>query len=357
MAEKDKKYGINKWVSDVAANSPMAQNIQKQANKATQSKGLSGDFRDVGNWFMGKPSTAAAKDTRTAAQKAADAGELRRFKNKAAADRQAVGSKQEQPQGDDFMDLLASLMGGSGGGGGGTRAAYSAQQIAEAQAGMGANRAKMEALYKRYAEDIAAREADIAANYGTAATNLGGIYDTAKTNVNSAYDAARAAQTAQLLALGMTEQTPVQSFGNQTGATTSLDNLRAAVLAQNEASRKAAITNQRLASEGATREGVQKLSAYDAEVARAIAEMQNATVSAGGGGGGGSSSGLNANQYASLALQKMKMDQDAQIAAANLAVKSAPQATPSMQAALDAAANFKGTPEQLKAFQAFYGKV
>jgi hypothetical protein len=124
----------------------------------------------------------------------------------------------------------------------------------------------------------------------------------------------------------MTEQTPVQSFGNQTGATTSFENLRAAVLAQNEASRKAAITNQKLAAEGATREGVDKLSAYDAQVAKAIAEMQNATVSYGGGGGGGSSSGLSPKDYASFVLQKMRMDQDAQIAAEKIVTGNQPRA-------------------------------
>ena len=261
------------------------------------------------------------------------------------------------PTGLDADSIRVRIIGGSGGGGGGgggTRAAYSAGQIAEAQAGMSANRAKMEALYKRYAEDIASREADIAANYGTAATNLGGIYDTATGNISKAYDAARAAQNQQLLNLGMTEQTPVQTFGNQTAATTGLENLRAAVLAQNEASRKAAITNQRLASEGATREGVQKLSAYDAEVARAIAEMQSATVSSGG--GGGSSSGLSPNQYASLALQKMKMDQDAQIAAANLAAKTAPKATVDKQALLNQVAGSPGlTSDQYNMFRALNG--
>ena len=354
MGEKDKKYGINKWVSDVAANSPMAQNLKSQLNKQSQPKGISGDIRDIGNWFMGKPSTSSKKPA---------GGVSTRRRNDAAGakalyDSMGVTKTADTSQQDDFMSLLESLMGGSsgGGGGGGSRAAYSAGQIAEARAGMSANRAKMEALYKRYAEDIAAREADIAANYGTAATNLGGIYDTATGNIAKSYDAARAAQTQQLLNLGMTEQTPVQSFGNQTAATTSLENLRAAVLAQNEASRKAAITNQRLASEGATREGVQKLSAYDAEMARALAEMQAATVSYGGGGGSSSGGGLSPNQYASLALQKMKMDQDAQIAAANLAAKTAPKATVDKQAILNQVAGSTGlTPEQYNMFRALSG--
>ena len=356
MANKDTQYGISKVASDI--NTAAANRLkQRSASKSARREGLANELGAIGSFFASKPAPVATKKGTTNKNiSGADAAELRRFKNKAAADRRTSTTKAADSgtQEDDFMNLLASLMGGGGGGGGGTRAAYSAGQIAEAQAGMSANRAKMEALYKRYAEDIAAREADIAANYGTAATNLGGIYDTATGNISKAYDAARAAQNQQLLNLGMTEQTPVQTFGNQTAATTGLENLRAAVLAQNEASRKAAITNQRLASEGATREGVQKLSAYDAEVARAIAEMQGATVSSGG--GGGSSSGLNANQYASLALQKMKMDQDAQIAAANLAAKTAPKATVDKQALLNQVAGSPGlTSDQYNMFRALNG--
>ena len=248
----------------------------------------------------------------------ADAMERKRIagnKNKSS-----YGKNQSSPAGEtpttpeeDWLDAMFGA-GGSGGGGGGAN-------TAAAQAAMAAQRAKMEALYKRYAEDIAAREAGITENYNTAATNLGGIYDTAVGNVNKAYDAARAAQNQQLLALGMTEQTPVQTFGNQTGATTSFENLRAAVLAQNEASRKNAITNQKLASEAATREGVDKLSAYDYQTAQALAQMQ---ASSGGGGGGGG--GLSAKDYANLKLRQMGMEQDAQIAAAKLAAANQPRA-------------------------------
>lgn len=257
--------------------------------------------------------------TQQASSKAASRSEMRARSAAQGRDRSAMKAANAPVQEEE--DWLAGLLGGgSGGGGGGGRGGYSAGQIAATQAALQTNRARMEALYKRYAEDIAGREAAIGETYNTAGTNLGSIYDTSVENINKAYDAARAAQTQQLLNLGMTEQTPVQSFGNQTGATTSLQNLRAAVLAQNEASRRTAITNQRLASEAATREGVGKLSAYDAKVAQAIAEMQSAGSSGGGGGGGSSSGGgLNPYQYASLRLKQQQMDQDAQIAAAKLA--------------------------------------
>jgi len=291
--------GIAKTIGDIYTT------VAREPNRNLQNL-----YQSVGNFFASKPQ---AKTGKGAGDKAYP--DLVPKPKKTTTPKKTTDGTTTEAAQDEFMALLEAMRGGSGGGGGGgSRAAYSAGQIADAQGKYNANRAKMEALYKRYAEDIAAREADIATNYGTAATNLGGIYDTATGNINKAYDAARAAQNQQLLALGMTEQTPVQTFGNQTGATTSLENLRAAVLAQNEASRKAAITNQRLASEGATREGVQKLSAYDAQVAQAIAEMQNATVSSGG-GGGSSSGGLSGKDYASLVLQKMKMDQDAAIAA------------------------------------------
>lgn len=312
--------GISKTIGDIYSS------VAREPNRNLQNF-----YQSVGNFFTSKPQ---AKSGQGAGDKAYP-DLVPKPKKTTTKKTTGAGAGTEQAQSDAYMELLASLMGGGGGGGGGSRAAYSAGQIAEAQGKYGANRAKMEALYKRYAEDIASREADITANYGTAATNLGGIYDTATGNISKAYDAARAAQNQQLLNLGMTEQTPVQTFGNQTAATTGLENLRAAVLAQNEASRKAAITNQRLASEGATREGVQKLSAYDAQVAQAIAEMQNATVSS---GGGSSSGGLSGNQYASLVLQKMKMDQDAAIAA-NKATGSGVSYSSAYKEAIDSGKN------------------
>ena len=242
------------------------------------------------------------------------------------------GVDQSGPKEDtSFEDWLAANMGGSGGGGGSYRT-YSDEQV-------GATEAKLRALYSRYAQDILDQQANINTNYSTSATNLGGIYDTATGNVNKSYDAARAEQTRQLLALGMTEQTPTQSFGDQTGQVGSFERLRAAVLAQNEASRNNAITNQRLASEAATREGNQ-------QIASTVAQMQQAMTS--GGGGGGTGGGLSANQYASLILKKQQMDQDAQIQAEKLALANQPKAAgPDMQAILNQVGGSKGlTTEQ-----------
>jgi hypothetical protein len=229
------------------------------------------------------------------------------------------GQDQGQPERPWWEDLL--IDDGGGGGGGGSARAYSDAQIAAAQA-------RLQAIYGRYADDIAAQEAAIGQMYDAAGTNLGSVYDTSVGNINSAYDAARAAQTEQLRALGMTEQTPVQSFGNQTAATTSLQNLRAAVLAQNEATRKAAITNQRLASEAARRQGAES-------AAQLVAEMQAAMVSTGGGGGGGGSRGLTPYQAANLRMQGEQNEFNRQKAAQEFALKSQPKPTVNRQAILD----------------------
>lgn len=274
-----------------------------------------------GNYTFPKKGTGyqPTKSQTTKKKIPSDAGEVRRFKNKAAADRttSTSGTQVREPN---WWENLPINQGGSGGGGGGRIDT----------AAMAANRARLEALYQRLAEDIAGREAAVEQLYQTAGTNLGGIYDTSVGEINKAYDAARAAQTAQLLALGMTEQAPPQSFGSQTAATTSLQNLRAAVLAQNEASRKAAITNQRLASEATRREGAERLSQYDAQVAQAIA----AAASRGGGGGGGGG-GLTPYQAATLRMQGEQNEFNRQKAAEEFALKSQPAPSVNRQGILN----------------------
>jgi hypothetical protein len=225
--------------------------------------------------------------------------------NRARKSLSDLRTRQAEEEAYDPYAWLRDLMGGGGGGGGGGSVrSFSDEQIAQTQA-------RLQAIYGRYADDIAAQEAAIGQTYDTAGTALGGIYDTSVGNINKAYDAARAAQTQQLLNLGMTEQTPVQSFGNQTAATSSLQNLRAAVLAQNEATRKASITNQRLSAEAARRQGTET-------VAQTVAQMQSAMTPVRGGGGGGGG-GLNPYQYASLVLRQQEQDMSAQQAAAKLA--------------------------------------
>jgi len=298
MAEKDTAYG--------SGNKTPAYNFNRTANPYGQ-----------GNASLSRVSTpyrGVTRSTGKAAPKrgtlsASESSELRRFSNKAAADRtNRYPSINREDEIVDPGSILDEFMVGGGGGGGGSARAYSDADIAAAQA-------RLQAIYGRYAEDILGREAAIGATYDTAGTNLGSIYDTSVGNINSAYDAARAAQTEQLRALGMTEQTPVQSFGNQTAATTSLQNLRAAVLAQNEATRKAAITNQRLAGEAAQREGAER-------AAQLVSQMQQAMVSTGGGGGGGG--GLTPYQMASLRLREQENIMAAEQKAAEMAGRPAP---------------------------------
>ena len=226
---------------------------------------------------------------------------------------------------------------GGGGGGGGSVRSFSDAQIAAAQA-------RLQAIFDRYAQDIAEREAAIGANYDTAGTNLGSIYDTSVGNISKAYEAARAAQTQQQLNLGMTEQTPVQSFGNETAATTSLQNLRAAVLAQNEASRKAAITNQRLASEAAKRQGTET-------IAQTVAEMQSAMTPVSGGGGGGG--GLTPYQMATLRMRQEENDMANQQAAAKMLASQRPAVD--RQAILNQVAGKGLTTEEFNMFRALSG--
>lgn len=290
---KDKQYGGPAYQTGMPVNqSGTIGNINAaKAAKATKAGGSI--VKPKGTYVMSRGGASGSADVMEKRGVAAKRG-----KGLTGKSQGVIQTPQEDP-----YAWLRDLLGGGGGGGGGSARAYSDEQVA-------ATAAKLQAIYNRHAQDVADREAAIASQYAQTGTNLGGIYDTAVGNVNSAYDAARAAQTQQLLNLGMTEQTPVQSFGNQTGATTSLQNLRAAVLAQNEATKNAAITNQRLASEAAQREGAQ-------QAAQAAAQMASQTVSTGGGGGGGG--GLSPYQYASLVLQQQKADSANQYNAAKLA--------------------------------------
>lgn len=306
---KDKQYGGPAYQTGMPANNSGTVGNINAAKAAKASKAGGSMVKPRGTYSYSRNGASGGADVMEKRGIAASRG-----KGLTGKSQGPIQTSQEDP-----YAWLRDLLGGGGGGGGSARA-YSDQQIADTQA-------RLQAIYGRHAQDIAAREAAIAANYDQSKANLGSIYDTAVGNVNNAYDAARAAQTQQLLALGMNEQTPVQSFGNQTGATTSLQNLRAAVLAQNEATKNAAITNQRLASEAAQREGAQ-------QAAQAAAQMASQMVSTGGGGGGGG--GLSPYQYASLVLQQQKADAQNQYNAAKLAGQGQ-QATPDYNALINQA--------------------
>lgn len=291
MASKDKQYGGPGYQKPIGTGgSPTLQNID--ASKTAKSNKAGGSaVKPKGTYSYSSGGLMGGADVMEKRGIAASRGKGLTGRSRGPIQ----GGAAEDP-----YAWLRDLLGG--GGGGGSARAYSDAEIA-------ATSAKLQALYDRYAADIAGREADIIKSYDTSATNLGGYYDTSVANINKAYDAARAAQTQQLLALGMTEQTPVAQFGNQTEATDSLQKLRAAVLSQNEATKNTAITNQRLASEAAKREGAQA-------AAQAAAQMASQMVSTGGGGGGG---GLSPYQYASLVLQQQKADAANQYNAAKLA--------------------------------------
>jgi hypothetical protein len=212
----------------------------------------------------------------------------------------AANQTRRQREADDstsILDALAAMFGGGDGGGGGPSRA----QI-EAQAAP--SRARIEAMYKQYADMIASREADITKNYTTAGQNLQGIYGGAEQNINNSYAAARAAQTAQLQALGLTETAPPTNTNQQAYAASILNRLGAASMSENDAARVAAINNNLALRNAASGEGTRALSNFDAQLANALA-------SAGRGGGGGGGGGLSpANAIAAMTLQ-YNMERDA----------------------------------------------
>lgn len=188
----------------------------------------------------------------------------------------------EQNRGLSAFELWQLMGGGSGGGGGG-----GGPSRAQIQAQAAPSRARIEAMYKQYADMIAAREADIAKNYTTAGQNLQSIYGGAEQNINESYNAARAAQTAQLQALGLTETAPPTNTNQQAYAASILSRLGAAGMSENDAARVAAINNNLALRNAATAEGTRTLSDFDAQLANAMASAGSGGSGGGGGGGGG----------------------------------------------------------------------
>ena len=221
----------------------------------------------------------------------------------AAGMNRAAAGLTDQDDGLTAFELYLQSLGGGGGGGGG----MSRGQI---QAQAAPSRARIEAMYKQYADMIAAREADITKNYTTAGQNLQSIYGGAEQNINESYNAARAAQTAQLQALGLTETAPPTNTNQQAYAASILSRLGAAGMSENDAARVAAINNNLALRNAATAEGTRTLSDFDAQLANALA-------SAGRGGGGGGGGGGNFRDM----LAAMQFDATRQENAANMAFR------------------------------------
>ena len=250
-----------------------------------------------------KPSYNQQANTGASARAAKDPY-ARQQLNAQLARQQAAGAGEDS--GMSFLDALMAMAGGGGGGGG-----YSGPSRAQIQAQAEPARARIEAMYKQYADMIAGREADIKNNYATAGQNLQGIYGGATENVNNAYNAARAAQTAQLQALGLTEMAPPTNTQQQAYATSILGRLGAAGMSENEAARVAAINNNLALRNAASAEGTRTLSGFDSALMNAL----NSVGSGGGGGGGGG--GLSPSNI----LTAMGMDYRAQQDAADMAWK------------------------------------
>lgn len=186
-----------------------------------------------------------------------------------------------------IMALLGGLTAGGGGGGGVSGAQIQALQDRGAQ-----DRARIEALYKSYADMIGARRGDIEGNYATGTQNLSSAYNQAASTNQAAFDAARQAQTRQLQQLGLTEMAPPTNVQAQTEAAQQTERLKQAALAEQEANRQAAINQNISLQNAASREGTQQLAAFDQRLADIISQMQMSRGGGGGGGGGASASDL-----------------------------------------------------------------
>ncbi len=216
-----------------------------------------------------------------------------------------AGQTRRQQQADDELSAfeLWQLMGGGSGGGGGGGGPSRAQIQAQAAP----SRARIEAMYKQYADMIAAREADITKNYTTAGQNLQSIYGGAEQNINESYNAARAAQTAQLQALGLTETAPPTNTNQQAYAASILSRLGAAGMSENDAARVAAINNNLALRNAATAEGTRTLSDFDAQLANALA-----SAGSGGGGGGGGGGGNFRDMLAAMTFDATRQENAAE---------------------------------------------
>ena len=232
----------------------------------------------------------------------------------AAGMNRAAAGLAGQDDGLSAFELWQLMGGGSGGGGGG-----GGPSRAQIQAQAAPSRARIEAMYKQYADMIAAREADITKNYTTAGQNLQSIYGGAEQNINESYNAARAAQTAQLQALGLTETAPPTNTNQQAYAASILSRLGAAGMSENDAARVAAINNNLALRNAATGEGARTLSSFDAQLANALA-----SAGSGGGGGGGGGGGSFRDMLAA-----MQFDATRQENAANMAFRES-QARPNV---------------------------
>lgn len=353
MADKDTQYGISKVFSDI--NKAAAVRLkQRSVSKTARKEGLAKELGAIGDFFASRP-TAAAKPKATAKKVtystakpanmtgSPDSYEARQRINKelnGAYDNYIPGTPEDSRQ--SLVDQLLGALGGLGGGGGGaTMGPSSYARMSELLSSRApGDRARLDALYKQYAEQIAAREADIQSQYDTAKGGYTSAYDTGVGNINAGYDAAREAQTKQLQALGLTEFAPSDLGGQQAFETGNLEKLRSAVLAQNELRRTGAISNNLAAREAAQREGVASGTAFDRRISDTLAQLagqdadyQNQAAAAAAEAANSQAMALARLQQSAIlgaskqeltsqveaekiALQQAKLAQDAQLAAA-----------------------------------------
>lgn len=202
------------------------------------------------------------------------------------------------------------------------------QLIAGAQARAPQDRARLEALYKQYADMIAGQEADINRNFDTSAQSYRDIYGSQAAQTKAIYDASRAAATQQLQALGLTQAAPPGIAGQQASAESDIQRIMASRLSDVTAGRQLAQTTNQLNTQAATREGVGAVQSYDRRIADLLMQMQAKQAAA---------QAESANQYATLrqnaitnAKEMTQAEAEAQLNAEIQAAKLAASAKPTV---------------------------
>jgi len=152
--------------------------------------------------------------------------------------------------------------------------------IADKEARSVQDQAKLEAMYKQYADMIAASEAGVAQNYDAAGTAYQGNADQATNAINAAYDATRAAQTKQMQDLGIGDAAAViQSRGedagaNQAASAANIAEMAAALKSSNLAAKQAGVEGVRGLAKAAPLEGIAKRDMYNRQLSDQINQIR-----------------------------------------------------------------------------------
>lgn len=152
--------------------------------------------------------------------------------------------------------------------------------VADKEARAVQDQAKLEAMYKQYADMIAASEAGVAQNYDTAGAAYQGNADQATQAINAAYDASRAAQSKQFQDLGIGDAAAViqsrgeDAGGNQAASAANIAEMAAALKTSNEAAKQAGVQGVRGLAKAAPLEGIAKRDMYNRQLSDQINQIR-----------------------------------------------------------------------------------